>query len=53
MMYEGITLFIPDIQTYEVGPRKNVVSTDHHANICHQDILQNGENVEYFVLYFV
>lgn len=37
--------FIPDIQTYEVSPRENVVSTEHHSNVCHQDVLQNGENI--------
>lgn len=33
--------FIPDIQPYEVSPRENVISTEHHSNVCHQDILQN------------
>lgn len=37
--------FLPDIQTYEVSPGENVVSAEHHPNVCHQDILQNGENM--------
>lgn len=46
-------LFIPDIQTYEVGPRENVVSTDNHPNICHQDILQNEENIVFVWCYIL
>jgi len=40
--------FIPDVQTYEVSPRENVISTEHHPNVRHQNILQNGGDLKVF-----
>lgn len=34
--------FIPDIQSDEVGPWEDVVTTENHSDVCHQDILQEG-----------
>lgn len=35
--------FIPDIQPDEVGTRENVIFTEHHPDVRHQDVLQNPE----------
>lgn len=33
-----------DVQTYEVGPRENVISAEHHPYVCHQDVLNAAHN---------
>lgn len=41
-----VKAFIPDIQPDEVGTRENVIFTEHHPDVRHQDVLQNPEVTE-------